>query len=180
MNRDAQSGAALLEVVIALALTAMIAATLTSITGFGLSAIERTEHQSANTQSELGNRRSIGDILARISAPIPGSPTMNGQTDQLTWRGVLFDEDGAWQSGFWQLKVADMTIRQCQTLDAEACTSSENITLEQHDDNAKLSYRDRSGTWRDNWDGDGLPYLIRLSGDRSTIQIAPRVTGAQR
>ncbi|MEM7544352.1 MAG: hypothetical protein AAF367_02355 [Pseudomonadota bacterium] len=180
MSRDPQTGAALLEVVIALALTAMIAATLTGITGFGLASVEQAEDASTDSAARLVERRSITNMLARIAAPGPDEPSLVGTPTDLIWRGVIPAADGGWQSGIWSLDAEEGALRRCAAMARDSCMGEPFLSLGQIDNDQILTYQLRSGDWSEDWSGDGLPEVIRIQSEASKIDIAPRVGGAAR
>ena len=172
MTRKGQSGAALMEVLIALAITAMLAAALTQATRFGLTVIERTQAASAASTSALINRRRLAWMLSRIEMAQPDLPTAAATaTDGFTWRGPG-DEGG--KTGIWRITSTDeaLMLLMCDAFTIRATCE----VAGQLGPSAKIALAGIDGEFREEWPPGPAPSVIRI-GDQV---IAPRLNGAVR
>ena len=172
MTRKGQSGAALMEVLIALAITAMLAAALTQATRFGLTVIERAQKASAASTSALIDRRRLAWMLSRIEMAQPERPTaLATATDGFMWRGP---GDVGGKTEIWRITSTDDALM-LLTCDA----FSDRATCEvagQLGPNAKITVAGADGEFLEDWPPGPAPSLIRI-GDQV---IAPRLNGALR
>ncbi|WP_340107462.1 hypothetical protein [Pikeienuella sp. HZG-20] len=179
--RPAERGAALLEVLIAVALTALLAGAAGGIVRFGLGALERAGAASDRGAEALALRREIFEMLARIDRETPEAAAISGDADAATWRGVVPGADGEWRSGIWRLSGRGLALERCETLRGPCAPDP---AARKREAAARFSYGDGAGGWRDDWPAGGAPELIRLrfgaGAPLDEIVVAPRVRGAAR
>ena len=158
----AEKGATLMEVLIALAITAMIAAGVTQMTGFGLRVVERGERASADTVSALQDERLLRDALTRADGAFEGEPS------EIRWRGAGPDDDAS----AWRLD-AEGRIAAC---DADGCGQPQawiSASIE------RFAYAGADGNFAESWSGERPPHLISIDFAGRNIVIAPRIRGAE-
>ncbi len=181
-RHHSERGAALLEVLIALALTAMMAAALSGVTGFGLRAVERAEAGSIRMTDHLIGRRALSDALARIGTGPAGEDSFLGTPDRMAWHGVMDAETTPEGATAWQISARDMQLSGCVSLDGAGCEPVTKLRLAP----ARFAYSGSDGIWQDEWSGAAPPALIRITtGNGGTaaareVIVAPRITGATR
>ncbi len=173
MTCQSEKGAALLEVLIAVAITAMMAATLAQATRFGLTVIERVQTSSAGSTDTLIARRRIATLLSRMDPEKSDSDSAQGDADSFEWYGPAPEGDG-WRSGVWRLQVTDgaSNLSYCEAFgQPSTCKVEETINLP-----GPYAFAAADGVFTDIWPAGPPPHLIRL-GD---LVISPRVLGASR
>lgn len=168
-----ERGAALLEVLLALAITALIAAAAAGVAGFGLGAVERAREAADRSGEALALRRELSDALIRI-APADGAPSARGSDTVLDWRGVMPEGEG-WRSGSWRLGPPGATLYRCAAF-GEECERMRSLA----EGELRFAYARDDGEWRATWPRGGPPALIRAALGGTRIIVAPRTTGAAR
>lgn len=163
-----EKGATLLEVLIALAITSLLATAVSQVAGLGLRTVERAETASTRSTAAYFDDRRIRDRLALIDA---GERSFAGAPDAIRWRGP--GEDGA--AGVWRLG-ADGGLAACPALDAIRCDPAEPLLESQIE---AFAYAGPDGAWRADWPPGAPPALIRLTLGGREIVVAPRVGGAR-
>lgn len=171
--KRSEKGAALLEVLIAIAITAMIAAALTEATRFGLTVVERAQASSATMTDALLARRRLADLLTRMDPEKADRDGAQGDARSFEWHGVA-PIDGGWRGGVWRLQLTDGEgeLSLCPELNAAA----ECVTQERFPITGALAYAAADGVFVDAWPAGPPPVLVRI-GDQV---IAPRILGASR
>lgn len=170
-----ERGAALLEVLIALALTALMAAALSGVTGFGLSALERAQSGSARMTDAMLERRNLTDALSRMTI-VQGQASLIGTPESMIWRGMISDSDGTWVPTIMRLRARDMEMSSCADMDATDC----EVMSTARNASATFSYAGPDGIWLPEWSDTALPALVRIATPESLIIASPRSTGGQR
>ena len=171
MNGSSERGAALLEVLIAVAITAMLAAALAQATRFGLTVVERAQASSATSTEALIARRKLTDLLTRLDPEKADRDSTQGDGETFEWHGVASDQDG-WRSGVWRLQVSDGLgeLSVCPALDQpDLCELQDSLPV-----SGPFAYAAADGDFVSEWPAGPPPHLIRL-GD---LVFAPRVLGA--
>ena len=172
MRGHPERGAALLEVLIAVAVTAMLAAALTQATRFGLTVVERAE-ASANASNEaLAARRKLADLLTRLDPGKADRDSTFGDAAAFEWHGVGAGDAG-WRAGVWRLQIVDLEgiLSLCPALRRpDACDAQGRFPLK-----GPLAYADADGVFVSDWPPGPPPYQIRV-GEQV---FAPRVLGGR-
>lgn len=171
--KGSEKGAALLEVLIAVAITAMVAAALTQVTRFGLTVVERAQASSATSTETLIARRELADLLTRMDPEKADRDNARGDAQSFEWHGAAPAEAG-WSVGVWRLEVAEnrSDLASCEALgDPATCTPHKTLAV-----GGALAYAAADGVFVEDWPPGPPPALIRI-GDQV---IAPRALGATR
>lgn len=172
---NGERGATLMETLIAVAITAVLAAAIAQVSGFGLTTLDRAQAASARGIDALRVQRTVAETLARIGR---GDDALTGDAETMTWRGVVAGESGGWRAGAWRWRAADGVIARCDDDDCEDIGRFGPA-------GAVLSYAGPDGAWRDEWVGGPAPHLVRITAAQHTgvprvIVVAPRIHGAAR
>ena len=171
MSARSEQGAALLEVLIAVAITAMLAAALSQATRFGLTVVERAQ-ASGNASSEaLVTRRNLAKLLTHLDPEKADRDSAWGNASTFEWHGLAMAGDGL-RSGVWRLQVTDneMELSTCPALNQpENCDVRKRFTV-----SGAFAYAASDGVFTSEWPAGPPPRQIRL-GD---LVFAPRVLGA--
>lgn len=175
MTRREERGGALLEALIALGITAMLAAAVSQTGRFGLSMIERADAAAQTSGALLAERRRLADLLSRIDAETPGRPVFAGDAAAMRWRGVAPDDAGGWRAGVWRLTAAEdaLILSRCEAMDDAPCAEEARFAPA-----GPFAYAGPDGAFAGDWPAGAAPALIRLGDDGLTAQ--PRVSGALR
>lgn len=171
MSRQTEKGAALLEVLIAVAITAMLAASLAQATRFGLTVIERVQASSDASTDALIARRTVADLFTRIDPEKADRDSAQGDEKAFEWHGAVAGGDG-WQTSVWRLHVTENggQLSRCATFDEPAtCVKQEVIAIE-----GPFTYAASDGIFISNWPAGPPPHLIKVGAQ----VIAPRALGA--
>ncbi len=171
MTGRSEKGAALLEVLIAVAITAMMAAALAQATRFGLTVIERVQASSAGSADALVDRRRIAMLLSRMDPEKSDADSAQGDASSFEWHGPFPDSDG-WRTGVWRLQVVDNAsdLLYCDAFgQPSTCRVEETINAP-----GPYAFAAADGVFVDIWPAGPPPNLIKL-GD---LVITPRVLGA--
>lgn len=169
-----EAGATLMETLVALAITALLAAAVAQTTGFGLTTMDRVGAASARGAAALAARREAADALSRIDA---GADAFAGDPAAVVWRGVLPDDAGGWRSGRWRWSGAGLAA--CPAAAGAPC--DEPVAF--GPPAPVFAFAGADGLWRDDWPEGPAPRLIRISGGEgapAAIIVSPRIYGAQR
>ncbi len=170
MRRGGERGAALLDVLVALALTGMLAGAVGGMLRAGLLTTERAGARSEAGAAALLLRRELTGLLATIEAATPeAGPSFRADAEGLRWRGVDPD-DGAAR---WLRLTPDLALGRCEGPDGPC----EDAPPEGP---AAFAFLDAEGAWREDWPLGAPPALIRVTAGADEILIAPRILGAQR
>lgn len=164
-----ERGAALLEILVALAIAGMLAAAAAGLLRMGLTTLERAGAASERGSEALALRRDLGAILARLST---GPEAALGAEDGFRWRGAA-PEAGGWRVGIWRLS-ADLALESCPDFSAPCAEVTAGRA------NARFAYAGVDGVWRPEWPLAAAPALIRVTTDIAEMIFAPRVAGASR
>ena len=156
-----ERGATLLEVLIALAITAIIAASVTQMTGFGLRTVERAERRSVDGAARIADERRLRDTLALIEPQ-----GFAADDDGFTWRGPGPSSEAA----AWRLS-RDGRIAAC---DASGCGSARQWIASQIGD---IEFAGSDGVFLPEWRSADAPHLIRIGVADGEVVIAPRARG---
>ena len=167
---DGERGATLLEVVVALAITAMIAAAATQLSAFGLRSLERAGEASSEETARLIERRRITEIFARISR---GDDVFEADEREIRWRGARLSETGFWRSGVWRLDLASGAIERCEDMADRACESDDAVIAAP----LAASFAGPDGAFEADWRRGPAPTLIAFESGEARIVTAPRVRG---
>ena len=168
MIGGSERGAALLEVLIAVAITAMLAAALAQTTRFGLTVAQASASGSAEA---LIARRKLADLLTRMDPEKADRDSAAGDAAVFEWHGVGPSDDG-WRAGAWRLQIVENMgeLSTCPALNSpEDCVVLDNIPV-----TGAFAYAAADGLFVAEWPAGPPPNLIRI-GDQV---IAPRVLGA--
>lgn len=173
-----ESGAALLDAMIALALTAILAAAASGVIRAGLGVVERAKEESSRSVAEFRLSRAVSAAFARIDPIAPERPALAGDARELRWRGVLPGPDGEWRSGIWRIEGDDLALARCP--DFISPCKEEDAPWPPQEDPARFAYAGADGIWRETWPAGAAPHSIRLRFDRSEAEIfvSPRISGA--
>jgi hypothetical protein len=158
-----ERGAALLEVLLALTLTAAMAAALAATARFGLAATDRAQAAGAETEAAGRDRR-------RLAALWRGLTDATGGPTAVVWLGADAD---APRWGLWRLEIAGGAARlaPCAGEDPRApgpCGAAEPLLLPA----TRLAYAGANGVLGPEW-REGAPALIALEG-AARLVVAPR------
>lgn len=170
-----ERGAALLEIIIALAITAMLAGAAGGVVRLGLTTLERAGDAAARGGAGLVLRRDLALMLTRIDAAPFGQQAAIGGPEWFSWRGVTPGPDGAWRGGFWRLSRDELALERCESLEGPCAPDGEPRAPGA---SARLSYAGPDGLWRADWPAGPAPDLIRVQLKGAEIIAAPRVRGA--
>lgn len=173
MNARSEKGAALLEVLIAVAITAMLAAALAQATRFGLTVIERVQASDNASTEALIARRTIADLLTHIDPEKVDRDSARGSEDTFEWHGAVVGGSG-WETGIWRLQIAETEaqLSRCATFgEPSTCTQQQVIAIK-----GPLAYAASDGVFISDWPPGPPPHLIRV-GEQV---VAPRVLVATR
>ncbi|MDG1973124.1 MAG: hypothetical protein P8I56_19465 [Paracoccaceae bacterium] len=172
MTSPSEKGAALLEVLIAVAITAMLAAALTQVTRFGLSVIERVQTANSSSTEALIARRTLSDLLTRIDPGKADRDTAQGDRESFQWYGAAPDGD-AWRTGIWRLQTTgdQSELSLCVEFGVPATCSIES-TIQAL---GPFAYAPADGVFADVWPAGPPPHLIRI-GDHV---FTPRALGGR-
>lgn len=171
MSRGAETGAALLEVLIAVAITAMLAASLAQATRFGLTVIERVQNTTGASTDALIARRAIADLLTRIDPEKADRDSAQGNADEFEWYGAVTDGDG-WSTGLWRLQISESggQLSRCTIFgEPSSCVPQKVIALD-----GPFAFAASDGVFSSDWPAGPPPHLVRIGSQ----VIAPRVFGA--
>lgn len=173
MSGRSEKGAALLEVLIAVAITAMLAAALAQATRFGLTVIERVQASDGASTEALIARRTIADLLTHIDPEEADRDSAQGTAETFEWHGAVAGGDG-WVTGVWRLQVSDTEgqLSRCASFgQPSTCTQQQVIAIK-----GPFAYAAADGVFVTDWPPGPPPHLIKV-GDQV---IAPRVLMAAR
>lgn len=173
MNARSEKGAALLEVLIAIAITAMLAASLAQATRFGLTVIERVQASDDASTKDLIARRTIADILTHIDPEKADRDSTQGSANAFEWHGAVAGGDG-WKTGVWRLQITDTEglLSRCASFsDPSTCKQQQVIAVK-----GPLAYAASDGIFVSEWPPGPPPHLIKV-GEQV---VAPRVLVATR
>ncbi len=165
-----ERGAALLEILVALAITAMLAGAAAGMLGMGLTTLDRAGAAAARGADALALRRDLGALLTRLSA---GPESASGGEEGFRWRGAAPDGAGGWRVGFWRLGE-ELALERCESLEGPCATETEPRGA------ARFAYAGADGEWRPDWPAGPAPALIRVTAEGGEMIFAPRVGGAAR
>ena len=171
MKDRPERGAALLEVLIAVAITAMLAAALAQATRFGLTVVERVQTTTDATTGALISRRKLADLLTRLDPTKADRDSASGDASTFVWHGVAATDVG-WRSGVWRLQTSgnEAELSACVELDAtDGCEIQDSFAIA-----GPFAYAAADGVFVSDWPAGPPPHLIRV-GDHV---FAPRVLGA--
>lgn len=171
MSGGSERGAALLEVLIAVAITAMLTAALAQATRFGLTVVERTQTSAAASGEALIARRKLADLMTRLDPEKADRDSAQGDAAAFEWHGVAAAADG-WRSGVWRLQISGYIgeLSLCPALnDPAACDAQDSIPVA-----GPFAYAAADGVFIAEWPPGPPPHLIRI-GDQV---FAPRALGA--
>lgn len=171
--RKGEKGAALLEVLIAVAITAMLAAAMAQATRFGLTVIERVQASDGASTDALIARRALTDILTHIDPEKADRDSTQGDGQSFEWHGAVADGEG-WETGIWRLQITENQgeLLRCSVFgDVSSCVAEQTIAIE-----GPFSYAASDGVFFEEWPAGAPPHLIRIGAQ----VIAPRVLGAAR
>lgn len=176
--RRRESGAALLDAMIAVALAAMAAAAAGGAIRAGLGVIERAGEASSRSAAHFGLARAVSAALSRIDPAAPERPALAGDATEFRWRGVLPGPEGEWRSGIWRIEGAELALARCP--DFTSPCETEYAPWPLRDDAVRFAFAGADGLWREDWPTGPAPALIRLRFAKSggEIIVSPRVTGA--
>ena len=163
-----ESGATLLETLIALAIASLLAAAASQVAGLGLSTVEWAETASVRSAAAYLDDRRLRDRLTLIDA---GEDSFAGGPDALRWRGP--GDDGA--ASVWRLG-ADGRLAACASLDALRCGPAADWLGAPVEG---FAYAGPDGVWVDDWPTGAPPDLVRATFAAGEVVIAPRVRGAR-
>ena len=172
MTQRPERGAALLEVLIAVAITAMLAAALTQATRFGLTVVERVEASADASTEALIARRKLADLLTRLDPEKADRDSAVGDAAAFEWHGAIAGDDG-WRAGVWRLQITggEGQLSQCPALQApEACEVRDTFPAE-----GPLAYAAADGVFVSDWPAGPPPHQIRV-GEQV---FAPRILGGR-
>ncbi len=159
-----ERGAALLEVLLALMLTAALAVALAATARFGLAATDRAQSAGAAIEAAERDRRRLGALWRGLTAAA-GGPA------RVFWLGTDAD---APRWGLWRLEIVGAAARLslCDGDDPRApgpCGAAETMRLPA----SRLAYAGPDGAFAAEWAG-GAPALIALEGLEGRLVVAPR------
>lgn len=185
MNWRDRSGLSLLELLIALALLAVISVALATTTSFGVQLLNRTE-QLNSANAEIALRIRLRSWMERAVGPelIVGFPTaFSGTQDQLefvTLAPAPFAPDSA------ALRINIITGTDTLNLkideidDAGTILTSHNRVLATDIHNVSFNYYSADpdvGGWHDTWTNETtLPALVRITADQGSTPSWPEFT----
>lgn len=171
MNAGSERGAALLEVLIAVAITAMLAAALAQTTRFGLTVVERAQASASGSAEALIARRKLADLLTRMDPEKADRDSAMGDATAFEWHGLGLAKGQA-RAGVWRLQIIENMgeLSTCPALNApEDCVVLDSIPV-----SGPFAYAAADGVFLSEWPAGPPPHLVRI-GDQV---IAPRVLGA--
>ncbi len=177
MSTRSEKGAALLEVLIAVAITAMLAAALAQATRFGLTVIERVQASDAASTDALIARRTIADLLTHIDPEKADRDSAQGSAKAFEWHGAVAGGGaggGGWETGVWRLQISENEgqLSRCGNFgDPSTCTQRQVIAI-----SGPFAYAASDGVFVSEWPAGPPPNLIRV-GEQV---VAPRVLVATR
>ncbi|MEL6794923.1 MAG: prepilin-type N-terminal cleavage/methylation domain-containing protein [Pseudomonadota bacterium] len=157
-----EKGATLMEALVALAITALLAASVAQIAGFGLRVVERGERASSATAAALRDERLLREALTRADGAFEGDAT------GFRWRGPGADADAA----SWRL-LEDGRIAPCA---AEDCGAPRDWLAARP---SGFAYAGADGVFGEDWRGAAPPHAIRIDFADRAILVAPRIRGAE-
>ncbi|MEM7270631.1 MAG: prepilin-type N-terminal cleavage/methylation domain-containing protein [Pseudomonadota bacterium] len=167
-----ERGSTLLETLIALSLTAMIAAALSQATGLGLRVTERVSATNVEAVDRLSALRRVAELLERIDPSSPDGVAAVGQSDVFRWRGVALTGDGRWRAGVWSLDAFG---------ELSACEGFEGQCEPRDVFDAELAFEFWSeNEWTADWPAGPAPEMIRVTINETTTIVTPRSSGARR
>lgn len=171
--KSREDGATLLEVLIALAIASLVAASAAGVARFGVTAIERAEAAAERSSEALILRRRVAEALTRVDPEGPSGPAALGSADAFVWRGAIARGE-TWSGGWWRLAAADgLTLERCDGANAGDCEEIERLG----GGDARLAYAGSDGVWLDEWPAGRAPHLIRITVGGQESFVAPRVMG---
>ncbi len=173
MSAGSEKGAALLEVLIAVAITAMLAASMAQATRFGLTVIERVQTSNATSTEALIARRTIANLLTHLDPEKADRDSAQGDAESFEWHGAVADGTG-WRTGIWRLQRVENQTRlsRCASFsEPSTCVEQEVVAID-----GALSYAASDGVFISEWPAGPPPHLIRFGAQ----VIAPRALGAAR
>jgi hypothetical protein len=167
-----EGGAALLEALIALALTALLAAAVASAAGLGLDAADRARETARASGTALIAERRLRGLIARLD---PETGVAAGPA-RLVFRAVAEDADGVPQDRLRRLSSSRgrLILAACGGGDPVApgpCAPAEDLGPAP---TRPFTYADAAGAFAPNWDGPAPPSLIAVEVAGRRIVAAPR------
>jgi prepilin-type N-terminal cleavage/methylation domain-containing protein len=185
MNWRDRSGLSLLELLIALALLAVISAALATTTNFGVQLLNRTE-QLSSTNTEIALRIRLRRWMERAAGPqlIVGFPTtFSGTQDRVefvTLAPAPFAPDSAALRIILQTGTDTLNLQINEVDDTGTVLTNHNRVLATEIRNISFSYYstdpDIAG-WHDTWtDETALPALVRITADQGSTPSWPEFT----
>lgn len=170
---NGERGATLLETLVALAITALLAATAAQVAGFGLTSIERADRSASRAADGEVARRIVTDALARIAPREAMAGNLTGDATSARWFGAGTGADGAIRVGHWSLNSegALAVCREDRTAPCDPPTATLGLA------GGTISYIGADGAAYEVWEEDTTPYLIRIDHDLGLFAVAPRAGG---
>ncbi len=173
-----------MEVLVALALLAVMATALVSTTALGIRVLRATETLD-ETSAELALRLRLRDWLGKAARPslLAGFPTgVSGDALNMTFTTIAptpFAPDAAAMQISVRL-AEDITLNVGLLDDEGGVIRTYDRLLAMGTSNARISYYDAAGEepgWRDAWEGGGkLPALVRITADAGSLPEWPEFT----
>ncbi|MEL7462562.1 MAG: prepilin-type N-terminal cleavage/methylation domain-containing protein [Pseudomonadota bacterium] len=158
---NGEKGATLMEVLIALSITAMLAAAVTQMTGFGLRVVERGERASSGTAAALSDERALRDALTGARG------AFTGDASGFQWRG-----GGPEDAASWRLDIKGR-IAACAGNECGPPRPWLGAPV------SSFAYAGPDGVFADEWANEAPPHLIRIGLEDREIIVAPRIRGAE-
>lgn len=164
-----QSGFTLVELIIALTLTALILAALGSaLHGLG-QGFARGTQQADRVDRMVRVSQALRNSLLRIpTTPLgtPDHPPLVGDAAGLTWQASLPESTPVQGVFQWQLQVRDQALDILLQGDPQADAPVPPSRLVDDLRSLALAYQDpATGQWLDRWDALTLPLRVRLEID---------------
>ena len=156
-----ERGATLMEVLIALAITDMLAAAVAEIGGFGLRTVERGEAASARAAEAYADERRLRDALTLIDAA-----PFEGEANGVRWSGPVPERAGA----AWRL-TREGALAACVGTTCGEARPWLGAPIQ------NFAYAGADGLWLDEWRDDAPPRLLRITIADREIIVAPRAGG---
>jgi len=185
MNWRDRKGLSLMELLVALALVAVIAAALATTTSFGIRLLDRTEALAKDTP-EIALRQRLRHWMRGAIPPtrLTRFPTaLIGTEQQVIFTTLIpapFAPDAAALRITVDVETEDLTMQVEELDDDGAVLNTHTRTLAQDLRNGKISYFTdvpNDPGWRDMWDDPARqPDLIRITADPGSTPPWPEFT----